>query len=1283
MKNKFVIILVCVFALSMVSCDFVDKLFGFSKAKYGTLNAGAVVGDEQLVGEGSKVIRPVLTFNISKYEWTLTGPSGELKEYSTNNNYINDSELQTGIWDVRVVGKNAAGFSVAEGVSQVAIRPVETTSVTIQLGIASGKGSLNLELTWPPGILENPGISASIERVVKAADGAISYEAPIDLDFALTAGNSGAVYKGNNLDSGYYIVSVRLLENGATTWGIREAVYIIKDEISSKKYELPGTSLKTKPLAPSRLLVQNYGKGDDGKSEIELRWQDNSDNEAQFVLMRKLKDDADFIPLEVDIAMEATSYIDKGLDKSKTYMYRIAAKNIWGMSDLSNSVTTTFPDIVEVNGDIEKEQKWTKEHSYLLSSGQVRIASGAKLTIEPGTLVKFSDGSELVVHGTLIADGLTGDSPASIIFSSGKLDAAAGSWQGVSFIGAESSKSIVKNCIFSDAKSVRFEDSYPDIDTVTVRNFNTYEGWNNYYGALAFNYSTGAGTSVAPYVVQNLTVNGSATGIRIGASSGAKGNVEFKNLKISNSVNKDLLIMNESPKMALRVCDSKMTGSSIGVLFYSSNASTVVDSCLVEGNNLGVMVQEYGTFVQNGIVSNSIIRNCQTGLQFQIPSLPTSLFKIQDNEINTISGWPLYVSSGINGVLIQGNTLIGNREGIYVNGSAFTRLDSNNFQGALYGREITMNGSIGVNAAYNYWGTSDLANIQSKIWDKRDDASLGEIKFQPYFTRPSQYLKPKYPIAGATVKEYEFAFSWESYKKPETVEFVLASDAAMSEVVVSESGDFGYSYKLSKEIRDSLQDGKQYFWKVGSVNEYGETAFGELNTFMMTKAGMDLSLLQFEEEVALESLPPTLYLGKTYAVKAVSTKKADSYRWTLGSELVQEGASEFLEIKPSLLGPGAYLLTVKAYFGERHTSATKSFAVEQMKVVAAWNSPWATVVELSDGLFRGWGNGIWINGNVTNAQNKIELDYGDVVDFQMAQGCYFWLKTDGTLWGAGSNYSGDLGIGSTGTYEYIPKRITQDVRAFSIGSQEMTSVFGVILKNDGSVYTWGENNNGQLGLGSLTRKSAPTKVDLPGAAVMVSAGHVHSLALLDTGKVMGWGYNETRPLGPVPSGKSHIFTKPVEIPGLSDIKSIHAGYHISYFISSSGKIKVLGRDHYGDSGVGQEWWTYEAPQSVSIAKPVQEVKNMEYATFALTESGELYSWGKSWEGTLGQKESNDYTVTTPRLVAENVSDFGVGRRHAWYIDTSGSFWIWGSNMQWQNGEPEQGNTIFLPAIVSW
>ena len=116
------------------------------------------------------------------------------------------------------------------------------------------------------------------------------------------------------------------------------------------------------------------------------------------------------------------------------------------------------------------------------------------------------------------------------------------------------------------------------------------------------------------------------------------------------------------------------------------------------------------------------------------------------------------------------------------------------------------------------------------------------------------------------------------------------------------------------------------------------------------------------------------------------------------------------------------------------------------------------------------------------------------------------LKADGTVWSAGLNSNGRLGVGDT-TYRGELTRVKIDentylsnVTRIAAGTAHMLAV-----TQNGDVYAWGLGTSGQLGQGDSANSSYAIKVQNLSNAIDVAAGAAHSVALTKDGKMYIWG----------------------------------------------------------------------------------------------------------------------------------------------------------------------------------
>ncbi len=145
-----------------------------------------------------------------------------------------------------------------------------------------------------------------------------------------------------------------------------------------------------------------------------------------------------------------------------------------------------------------------------------------------------------------------------------------------------------------------------------------------------------------------------------------------------------------------------------------------------------------------------------------------------------------------------------------------------------------------------------------------------------------------------------------------------------------------------------------------------------------------------------------------------------------------------------------------------------------------------------------------LSGVVAVAASRLVVEGGLFCDHNLA------LKSDGTMWAWGANFSGQLGDGTT-TDRSDPVRVNGLEGAVSLAAGGGGN--SLAARSDGTVWAWGGNYFGQLGDGTTTGRLTPGKVGGLAGVVAVAGASEHSLALMHDGTVWAWGGNEFGQLG--------------------------------------------------------------------------------------------------------------------------------------------------------------------------
>ncbi len=288
------------------------------------------------------------------------------------------------------------------------------------------------------------------------------------------------------------------------------------------------------------------------------------------------------------------------------------------------------------------------------------------------------------------------------------------------------------------------------------------------------------------------------------------------------------------------------------------------------------------------------------------------------------------------------------------------------------------------------------------------------------------------------------------------------------------------------------------------------------------------------------------------------------------------------------------------------------------------------------------------------------------------------LNSQGVVKCWGSGVLGQLGTGST-TSSLTPVTVTAlPPRIASIVTGDSHTC---ALTETGGVKCWGNNANGQLGIGSTVQQSLPT--DVPGltsGVTLIAAGDNHTCAVLGAGGVKCWGWGTSGQLGQ--NGNSSNL--PVDVSGLPAgvaVTSIDATYRHTCVSLADGSARCWGRNHEGQIGTGTASTTLvrTAVQPVGLASGVTHVSTGG-STTCVVQDDRLKCFGLGTSGQLGNNAS--VTSATPVLVADadDYAHGAVGGNHSCGLTASGAAKCWGLNQEGQLGVNQLATALPLSRV---
>ena len=343
-----------------------------------------------------------------------------------------------------------------------------------------------------------------------------------------------------------------------------------------------------------------------------------------------------------------------------------------------------------------------------------------------------------------------------------------------------------------------------------------------------------------------------------------------------------------------------------------------------------------------------------------------------------------------------------------------------------------------------------------------------------------------------------------------------------------------------------------------------------------------------------------------------------------------------------------------------------------------------TLIVKADGSVWAWGaNGYGqIGDNSTGTRRDLPTAVtgltADVVAVAAGRDHSLALKSDGTVWAWGSNANGQLGLGSaSSTPQKVPVQISSlpTVVAIAAGASHSLAV-----ASDGYVWAWGLNTDGQVGDASYTQRNSPLKLtSIAPTAVAVASRNNHSLALTSSGTVLAWGNNSSGQLG---IGGTQGQWSPMQVSNLSNVDAISAGdFHSMAKRATDETVWAWGSNGDGRLGIGSTAARSETPVAVTNLGAVARISAGGSHSVAAKSDGSVWAWGLNGSGQLGVTCTSP--CNTPNFVTSlsSVDKIAAGQSHTVSVTTDGTVWASGVNNTAQIGDGTL-RTRFTPVKVS-
>nr|XP_043901885.1 probable E3 ubiquitin-protein ligase HERC4 isoform X1 [Solea senegalensis] len=280
-------------------------------------------------------------------------------------------------------------------------------------------------------------------------------------------------------------------------------------------------------------------------------------------------------------------------------------------------------------------------------------------------------------------------------------------------------------------------------------------------------------------------------------------------------------------------------------------------------------------------------------------------------------------------------------------------------------------------------------------------------------------------------------------------------------------------------------------------------------------------------------------------------------------------------------------------------------------------------------------------------------------------------------WGNASY--GQLGLGGIDEEIVVEPRICEFFHGKRVCDVGCGRRHTATLLQDGTVYTCGCNDLGQLGH-EKGRKKPEQVVALDAQIIVaVSCGESHTLALNDKGQIFSWGLGSDGQLGL--NNMEECVRVPRNIRSLSDVQitQVACGYWHSLALSKGGQVFSWGQSRYGQLGLGMPAKMVSTPQTIKSLQgiPFAQISAGGAHSFALTLSGAVFGWGRNKFGQLGLNDTTDRwcPALLKSLRSQRVIYISCGEDHTVALTKEGGVFSFGAGGYGQLGHSSTNHEI--------
>ena len=271
------------------------------------------------------------------------------------------------------------------------------------------------------------------------------------------------------------------------------------------------------------------------------------------------------------------------------------------------------------------------------------------------------------------------------------------------------------------------------------------------------------------------------------------------------------------------------------------------------------------------------------------------------------------------------------------------------------------------------------------------------------------------------------------------------------------------------------------------------------------------------------------------------------------------------------------------------------------------------------------------------------------------------IRDDATMWCWGDNNYGQLGDG----------RDTSSRRPVQVDGHSWTTVSTTSggmdtcgIRANGGLWCWGDNTAAQIRRYGAAAYERPVRAGGPAAWTSVAAGTWHTCGVRDDGSLWCWGWNRHGALG---YRTANAYSGPRMVGANTDWADVAAADGHTCATRTDGTLWCWGWNLFGQIGQGTTKSSYRHPSQVGSAISWATIAAGGRQTCATQIDGTAWCWGRNENGQLGDGTTTDRSLPT-EVASGSWARLSEGEDHTCGIHTDGTAWCWGNNTDGADGD---------------